>query len=104
MEWQRALLRTRVVRDRRWPCLPPRSTRHSAPTALGGNPARRNILIQPEEVPGIVVRLDGDHAFPSLVIRLGHAGLLVAAHEVHIDARFHRRAKPFEDRASPGDV
>ena len=60
--------------------------RHTEPTALGSDPARRNILIQPEEVLGIVVRLDGDHALPSLVICLWHTGLFVAAWSLIGDA------------------
>ena len=50
------------------------------------------------------MRLHCDHAIPAFVIRLGHAVLLVAAHEIYVDARFHRRAELVEESANPGDI
>src|SRR5437879_4980129 len=63
-----------------------------------------NILIQPEEIVGIIVRFNGDHAVPSLVVRLGYAVLLVAAHEIDVDARFHRWPKLTEQSANPRNI
>jgi len=70
----------------------------------GWERTRWNILIQPKEVVGIVMRFDGYHAIPSFVIRLWHPLLLVATHKIHIHARFHRGAKFIEDSADPGNV
>ena len=63
-----------------------------------------NVLIQPEEVFGIIVRLDRYHALPSFVISLRHAVLFVAAHEVYVNPRFHSGPKFVEDSANPGNI
>jgi hypothetical protein len=63
-----------------------------------------DVLIQPEEVIGIIVRLDRYDAVPSLVISLRHAILFISAHEVYVNARFHCGPKFFEESANPGYI
>jgi len=58
---------------------------------------RLNILIQTEEIAGIIVRFDRDQAFPSPVVGFSNAVLLVAAHEIYVDARLHGRPQLFEE-------
>lgn len=65
---------------------------------------RRNVLIQTEEVIGIVLGLDGYDAIPSLVISLRHTILFIAAHEVYIHSRFHCGPEFVEECANPGNI
>jgi hypothetical protein len=65
---------------------------------------RWNILIQPKEVIWIIVRLNRDHTVPSLLISLGHAILLVAAHKIYVNTRFHSRPKFVEEPTNPGNI
>src|SRR5258706_4542827 len=64
----------------------------------------RNILIQPEEVIWIVTRLNCDDTVPSFLISLGDAILLVAAHKIYVNTRFHRWLKLVEESANPGNI
>ena len=50
------------------------------------------------------MRFDVDQPIPSLAIRFRHAGLLVAAHEVDVNAWRHRRPQLGEQTAHPRDV
>src|SRR5258708_8213001 len=52
---------------------------------------RPHVLIQPEKILRIVMRLDRHHAIPSFVICLGGAILLVSACESCVSARRHGR-------------
>src|SRR5580700_3236993 len=63
-----------------------------------------NILIQPEEVIWVIVRLYRNHAVPSFLIRLRHAILLIAAHKIYIDAGFHRWPKFIKESVNPGNI
>ena len=54
---------------------------------------RKHILIQPEEVVWVIVRLHRHHSVPPFAVSLGHTVLFVAAHEIHVDAGLHRRTK-----------
>jgi len=65
---------------------------------------RRNVLIQPEEVIGIIVRLDRYHSVPPFVIRLRHSVLFISAHEVYVDTWLHCGPKFVEGAANPGNM
>src|SRR5580704_9308246 len=64
----------------------------------------QNILVQPEEIVWIIMRLDRDHTIPAFVIGLGHTILLVAAHEIDIDPRPHGWAQLGKETANPGNI
>src|SRR5262245_27401557 len=63
---------------------------------------RLDILIQAEEVAGIILRLYRDHALPSVLVSFGDPVLLVAVHEIYVNAGFHGRPQLLEERADPG--
>src|SRR5581483_6447049 len=57
-----------------------------------------------EEIIGIVMRLDSDHTIPAVLVCLRDAILLIATHEIHVYARFHRRSKPVKNLTNPADM
>ena len=59
--------------------------------------ARLDILIQAEEIAGIIFRFDSYHPLPLLLVRFCHAVLLVATHEIYIDTGFHRPPQLLEE-------
>ena len=65
---------------------------------------RADVLIQPKEVRGIVVRLDLNQSVPALTIGLGHAVILIATHEIHINTRAHGWTKPAKEISNPPNV
>src|ERR1700722_5981097 len=64
----------------------------------------RDVLIQSKEVIWVIVGLDRDHPLPAFVVGLGHTFLLIAAHEIYVHARLHRRPKAVKDSTDPGNV
>ncbi len=50
------------------------------------------------------MRLNRYHTVPSFLISLGHAILLVAAHKIYVNTRFHSRPKLVEEPANPGNI
>jgi hypothetical protein len=52
---------------------------------------RLDILIQAEKVARIILCLDRDHLLPTSLVGFRDAVLLVATHEIHVDAGFHGR-------------
>jgi len=74
-------------------------TRSRWKSGLGGNLPRfcrqlpwRYVLVQPEEVPGIVLRFHRHHPAPLVAICLADPVLLIATHEIHINPWLHRRS------------
>ena len=64
----------------------------------------RNILVQPEKVSGIVVRLHCDQSIPSFPISFRHAILFIATHEIHVHTRLHGRPQFLKESANPRDI
>src|SRR5215472_3362304 len=86
------------------------SINRCTPVARSGSPVRwccslrRNVLVQAEEIVGIVVRFYGHEATPPFAVGFWHAVLFVAAHEIHVGAWRHGGTQVSKQLPDPRDV
>ena len=50
------------------------------------------------------MRLNRDHTVPIVPEGLGHAILLIAAHKIYVNTRFHRWPQFVEQSSNPGNI
>src|SRR3974390_1079494 len=64
----------------------------------------RDVLVEAEEISGIVLRLDLPKTLPSLLVSFGDPFFLIAAHEVNVHAGLHPGAQIRKQPASPRNI
>src|SRR5436853_4238196 len=65
---------------------------------------RTNVLVQAEEVIRIVMRLNSYQTLPAFLVRFRNPVVLVATHEVDVNAWSHSGAESSEQVSNPCDV